>query len=205
MHLAVRSFNSREESSKLRRRLQLHDSRVMVQRCWQDQIHLFFLFAVTAGTGSPPPQRRQDMYRVRTSLATNQGNTTNMHDAVARDTARSVAEFTSHVPNNPNDVRNVEEQNINQRLSSLTIALGSKTHTPLMRDDRNIFPLSWMLSDENANIIMRVMASFGMLPMRHSCASGEPSRTVALAMRRPRPLQTRALLSMGISGRRPGW
>ena len=73
-------------------------------------------------------------------LRDQQGNTTNMHDAVARDTARSVAEFTSHLPNNPNDVRNVEEQNINQRLSSLTMALGSKTHTPLMRDDRNRFP-----------------------------------------------------------------
>ena len=99
----------------------------------------------------------------------------------------------------------MEEQNINQRLSSLTIALGSKTHTPLVRDDRNKCPLSWMLSDENANIIMRVMASFGMLPMRQSCASGEPSGTVALAMRWPRPPQTRALLSMGISGRRPEW
>ena len=50
----------------------------------------------------------------------------------------------------------------------------------------------------------RVMASFGMLPMRQS-ASGEPSGTVALAMRWPRPPQTRALLSMGISGRRPEW
>ena len=52
MHLAVRGFNSREESSKLRRRLQLNGSRVIVQRCWQDQIHLFFLFAVTAGFAS---------------------------------------------------------------------------------------------------------------------------------------------------------